>query len=106
MRKYYYNGVLLPELPKDILAEYPNVVIYKWADDGAINFLAAPNVWYYYSSSQQIRLEECTYKRYVYNTESDAWEFKRDYTDNGRWGVDSATGSVVWTNKTIPSGSD
>ena len=112
MSKYYYNGVLLPELPKDILAEYPNLFIYKWTGSGKrgkINFMAAPAgyKWFYYSSDsyQQIRIAECTYKTYVYNTVTDAWEFNQDYTDNGRWGVNSATGSVVWTNNTIPSGS-
>lgn len=109
MRKYYYNGVLLPELPKDILAEYPNVFIYKWTNGGEINFMAAPAgyKWFYYSSGsyQQIRISECSYKRYKFNADTDAWEFREDYTDNGRWGVDSATGSVVWTNNTIPSGS-
>ena len=109
MRKYYYNGVILPELPKDILAEYPNVFIYKWTNGGKINFMAAPAgyKWFYYSSDsfQQIRIAECTYKTYVYNTVTDAWEFKQDYNDNGRWGVNSATGSVVWSNDDIPNGS-
>ena len=109
MSKYYYNGVLLPELPKDILAEYPNVFIYKWTNGGIINFMAAPAgyKWFYYSSDsyQQIRIAECTYKRYTYNTVTDAWESRADYTDNGRWGVDSATGSVVWSNDDIPNGS-
>ena len=107
MRKYYYNGVLLPEIPRDILAEYPNVFIYKWADDGTINFMAAPtnNKWYYDSSNQQIRIAECSYKRYTYNTVTDAWELRADHTDNGRWGTKSDVGSVVWTNNTIPSGS-
>ena len=106
MSKYYYNGVLLPEIPRDILAEYPNVFIYKWADSGIINFMAAPinNKWYYYydSTYHQIRISECSYKRYTYNTDTDAWKFIADHTDNGRWGVD--VGSVIWSNNTIPSG--
>ena len=107
MSKYYYNGVLLPEIPSDILSEYPNVFLYKWVDGGDINFMAAPanNKWYYDSTYQQIRISECSYKRYKYNADTDAWELRANHTDNGRWGTQSDVGSVVWTNNTIPSGS-
>ena len=108
MSKYYYNGVLLPQLPSDVVAQYPNVFIYKWADDGAINFFAAPAeyAWYYYTDgvNQQIRITECTYVRYVYDAGLDAWTFKKEHTDNGRWVVSSDVGAVVWCNTTMVYG--
>lgn len=108
MAKFYYNGVVLPEIPVDVLAEYPNIIVYKWLSNGTINFMAAPSAykWYYYSDGTytQMRITECTYVRYKYDAGTGLWTFFKTYTDNGRWGL-NGTGELLWSNHDIPNGS-
>ena len=44
MAKQYYNGVLLPEIPKDILKEYHIVWIRK--QTSSYDLIASKNLWY------------------------------------------------------------
>ena len=40
MAKFYYNGVLLPEIPSDVLAKYPICLIYLKKDGTNYRLLA------------------------------------------------------------------
>ena len=59
MAKFYYNGVLLPEIPAEALAEYPYVVIVKTSNEEYIEYFGSE---YYFAFSDE---------KYCYGTYSD-----------------------------------
>lgn len=96
MAKQYYNGVLLPEIPKDILKEYPIVWIRK--QTSSYDLIASKNLWY---ANGNLFMAESTQKYVWYkfeNTKND-WEFYREAVDNGNFGI--TTYPILWTNNNI-----
>ena len=106
MAKYYYNGVLLPEIPSDVLAEYP----YAW-----IRMNTAANAYDLYFSTEPFYLvaQETIsgngivkpwYKTgYVgYDESASEWVYYK--TSNSNLGFDS-TLIILWSNHDIPNGS-
>lgn len=101
MGKYYYNGVLLPEIPADVLAEYP----YVW-----IGFNISAGVYYlfgwkemFWKSSTHNRIV-CTGERIFYKYLQDNWEYVNTLPDGGgEYGLDGY--SNLWSNHDIPNGS-
>lgn len=100
MAKYYYNGVLLPEIPSDVLAEYP----YCWArensDGVTFDFLFGKYVWY--CTDNIIYIEVSKYLWYTCTAGSTEMTYKTTYTDNGQFGLGNG---VLWSNHNIPNGS-
>lgn len=100
MAKYYYNGVLLPEIPSDVLAEYP----YCWArensDGVTFDFLFGKYVWY--CTDNIIYIEVSKYLWYTCTADSTEMTYKTTYTDNGQFGLGNG---VLWSNHNIPNGS-
>ena len=98
MAKYYYNGVLLPEIPADVLAEYP----YAWislGDDGATyNLNLSPSRWFW--TGQYVQGQ--TPKWYKATAESDSFTLFASYTNTRNFGIYKG---VVWSNFDIPNGS-
>ena len=99
MAKFYYNGVLLPEIPSDVLAKYPICLIYLKADGTNYRLLAGTKIWYV---SDGIYIESSTYVVYTATLSSDAWVYETQYTDNGNFGLGNG---IKWSNHTIPNGS-
>ena len=99
MAKFYYNGVLLPEIPSDVLAKYPICLIYLKADRTNYRLLAGTKIWYV---SNGIYIESSTYVVYTATLSSDAWVYETQYTDNGNFGLGNG---IKWSNHTIPNGS-
>ena len=99
MAKFYYNGVLLPEIPSDVLAKYPICLIYLKADGTNYRLLAGTKIWYV---STNIYIESSTYVVYTATLSSDAWVYETQYTDNGNFGLGNG---IKWSNHTIPNGS-
>lgn len=99
MAKFYYNGVLLPEIPSDVLAKYPICLIYLKADGTNYRLLAGTKIWYV---SNNIYIESSTYVVYTATLSSDAWVYETQYTDNGNFGLGNG---IKWSNHTIPNGS-
>ena len=99
MAKFYYNGVLLPEIPSDVLAKYPICLIYLKADGTNYRLLAGTKIWYV---SNDIYIESSTYVVYTATLSSDAWVYETQYTDNGNFGLGNG---IKWSNHTIPNGS-
>ena len=93
MAKFYYNGVLLPEIPADVLAEYPYACIL-----GSHQLLVARQPWIY--NEALVLQPACKNQKYVLNNE--AWTLKGTWTDTGGWSV--AYG-VLWSNHDIRNGS-
>ena len=99
MAKFYYNGVLLPEIPSDVLAKYPICLIYLKSDGTNYRLLAGTKIWYV---STNIYIESSTYVVYTATLSSDAWVYETQYTDDGKFGLGNG---IKWSNHTIPNGS-
>ena len=105
MAKYYYNGVLLPEIPADVLASYPYAWIRDDGTNGKYDLVVAPNIWYYAGST----LNKSVSGTYPYYSipkasylEYDAWAYNADSSLN--FGLDSAR-TVLWSAFNVPNGS-
>lgn len=99
MAKFYYNGVLLPEIPSDVLAKYPICLIYLKADRTNYRLLAGTKIWYV---SNGIYIESSTYVVYTATLSSDEWVYETQYTDNGDFNLGNG---IKWSNHTILNGS-
>jgi hypothetical protein len=97
--KAYYNGVLLPEIPTDVLAQYPYAWIRLKGDGTAYDLILSPYSWYFTSS---LLTQNSTYVRYTSTASTAEWTYKTSYTDDGNF---SLGGGLVWSNHDIPNGS-
>ena len=107
MAKYYYNGVLLPEIPADVLANYPYAWIRDNGSTGKYDLVVAPNIWYYAKGNSTMNKSVSgTYPYYsipkASYLEHEAWEYNEDSSLN--FGLDSAR-TVLWSGFDIPNGS-
>lgn len=105
MAKYYYNGVLLPEFPAEVLANYSHVWIRDNGSTGKYDLVVAPNIWYYTSNTMNKSVSG-TYPYYsipkASYLEYEAWEYNADSDLN--FGLDSAR-TVLWSGFDVPNGS-
>lgn len=105
MAKCYYNGVLLPEIPADVLASHPYAWIRKHVTNGQYQLIFGKEPWYYKSSGLycSIDAEEPWYNITI-STASEAieWTFNKETT--GYFSVDDAR-HVLWSNHDLPNGS-
>lgn len=106
MAKYYYNGVLLPEIPADVLAEYP----YCWIrNDGAnsnYNLVFASTPWYY--NGANLTKGNTYYSIPYYSIPFSGYENAETwgsaaYSSN-EFGL-ASNRTVLWANHDIPNGS-
>lgn len=105
MPKFYYNGVLLPEIPQDVLAEYPYCWIRKNTTSGNYDLVFGKQSWYYNNNGVYCQ-NETDEKWYTIpiatSTDATAWNFNKNAT--GYFSVDTAR-FVFWSNHNIPNGS-
>ena len=104
MPKFYYNGVLLPEIPQDVLAEYPYCWIRKNTTSGNYDLVFGKQSWYYNNGVYcQNETDEKWYTIPIAtSTDATAWNFNKNTT--GYFSVDTAR-FVFWSNHNIPNGS-
>ena len=105
--KYYYNGVLLPELPYDALVMYPYACIRKNNDSGYYDLIFSKKQPFIHSNGNlgyEGETGECSwYQLPIANAESfGKWNFKQNTTT---WWELSSTRIVMWSNCDIPNGS-
>lgn len=100
MAKFYYNGVLLPEIPSDVLAEYPYCLILLVADGIKFRLMFGTETWYV--NQERIYIKPSTYVIYQTTLESDSWVYETTYTDEGNYSV---ANGIKWSNHDIPNGS-
>lgn len=93
--KCWYNGALLPEIPADVLAEFP----YCWINSAGNAFVVAAYPWYYVSEVLNI---PTTAENRKYTLSGDSWILSNTYTDTGNY--DGKT-PPTWSNHDIPNGS-
>lgn len=105
MAKYYYNGVLLPEIPADVLAEYP----YSWIRNNTTSGhydLFFSKISFYLVDTDSISgadVEKPWYRVEITSANTaDNWVFNKTSTAN--LGLDTAR-TVLWSNHDIPNGS-
>lgn len=99
MAKFYYNGVLLPEIPSDVLAEYPYCWVRLNTDKVTYDLICGKYVWYYASN---LYTTSSTYVWYTARLESETFVYKTTYTDNGSFNLG---GGLIWANHDIPNSS-
>ena len=97
--KYSYNGVVLPEIPADVLAQYPYAWIRLNSDGNTYDLILSPYTWYY---SNNLLTQNSTYVWYTSTASTTEWTYKTSYTDDGSFNLGSG---LVWSNHDIPNGS-
>lgn len=100
MAKFYYNGVLLPEIPADVLAEYPYAWIRKNSDGVTYDLICGKHVWYVKDSA--VYTTASSYLWYTSILESENFTYRTGYSDHGNFGLDNG---LLWSNHDIPEGS-
>ena len=95
--KAFYNDVLRPTIPEDVLAEYPYAYMLNGDSFGA--FAVKP---YFYSSTSYPSTLKADGKgvTYTYDSESDSWVFQKEYTSTY-----IIISGFHWANYDIPNGS-
>ena len=105
MAKFYYNGILLPDIPTEHLATNPYIWIRKNQSSGYYDLVLGNDKWYYSSSGiypansdviywYQIPLDG--YESY------DEWVFNKESTG---YFVVNTNRTVLWSNYSIPNDS-
>lgn len=106
MAKYYYNGVLMPEIPADVLAEYPYCWIRNNTRTGYYDLLLSQKPWYLADEDTLAKSVDATkwYQIPIASADTtEAWTFNSDY-DSPTWGNESNR-RIMWSNHDIPNGS-
>ena len=112
-KRYYYNGVLLPELPVDVLAQYPYAWIRDNTTSGYYDLLMSSSPWWCStntSSEVTISTENYTQGIQWYRVQKSAassaigWTFNQVWNTSGGFGAESNR-PVFWSNHDIPNGS-
>ena len=102
-KKYYYNDVLLPEIPANVLASYPYAFIGFIASTGKYQILASANPMYFNTTNSNIVRQNSNTEPFLYCLESDeAWT--AGTSGNYGWSIDSDR-QLIWSNHDIPNGS-
>lgn len=103
--KYYthflYNGVRLPRIPEDVIADFP----YCWMNnlgDGTFSVIVAAHPWYYQSGKMNLPVSAENRKYTLASTVSE-WVLSKTYTDTGGYSVTDSY--VMWASHDIPNGS-
>lgn len=98
---WYYNGVLLPEIPAGVLAEYPYVFIGLIQSTGKYQILASTQPMYF--ADVYIRRQNNNSEPFLYCVEGDE-TWSSGTSGNYGWNVDSDR-IIIWSNHDIPNGS-
>ena len=101
---YISHGVLLPEIPQDVLAEYPYCWIRKDGDNSKYNLVFSKTKWYYNNGLSKGTSDNIPYYSITFSECDTAEEWTNvEYSANS-FGI-SATRTVIWSNHDIPNGS-
>ena len=109
IKKYYYNGVLLPEIPADMLASYPYAWIRKNTTTGYYNLILTALQPYLYTGGTNIAYGSgtsttCVLYNIAISSAESAMAWTYDHTEDTWHSLDSAR-TVLWSNHDIPNGS-
>ena len=99
MAKYYYNSVLLPEIPANVLAAYTYRIIFLNIES-KYRLIAAEQPWYWnVRTSPSLYIDAiCNNVSYSLSDDNTEWTFSAKYTDQGSWSPEE----IVWASFDIP----
>ena len=97
--KYSYNSVVLPEIPADVLAQYPYAWIRLGSDGKTYDLILSSYSWYF---TDKLLTQSSKYVWYTATIEAGCWVYKTTYTDIGGFNLG---GGLIWSNHDIPNGS-
>ena len=106
MTKCYFNGILLPSIPAEILTTYPAAVIIKNNLSGYYDLIVSEGHWSYNSNNNTLN-NALTSTSYLYrisiqnSTEYVEWEFYKLSTNVYELDENKM---MIWSNNTILSG--
>lgn len=101
---FYFNGVRLPRIPADVLAEYPYAWIRNDEANGNYNLVFGKQPWYYSTNlycGDDTSLPYYSIPISSYSTATE-WTFTKDAS--GNFGI-ASNRTVLWSNHDIPNGS-
>ena len=105
MSKFYYNGILLPDIPTEHLANNPYAWIRKNQSSGYYDLVLGNDKWYYSSSGVYPSNSDVIY---WYRIPLDGYESYNEWVFNkeatGFFGVDTNR-TLLWSNDDILNGS-
>lgn len=102
MAKFYYNGVLLPEIPKDVLAEYPYVVIVRTFSLSTTRFFAKKSPYYYNYSDYKVVSPEVGGQLCTLSDDGESWSSGTTLTGETSLINNPTAWELVWTTHDIP----
>lgn len=111
MGKYYYNGVLLPEIPANKLAAYPYCWIRNDGANACYNLVFSATPWYYFveATTGEPRLSKGTAAFIPYYSlafdgyeSAESWGFPTESMND--FGL-ASNRTVLWSNHDMPNGS-
>lgn len=110
--KFYYNGVLLPEIPSDVLAEYPYCVIRNNTASGYYDAFFAEEMFYWQitGSSQGITqvdqsVQQPWYRIAIAESEqAENWELNK--ISSNTWFSFDDNRTLLWSNHDIYQATD
>lgn len=96
-----YDGVRLPAIPEDLLAQYPYAWIWNNTELGRYELVLATGAWYYtdsvlYGTGMNRSVSE-TSPIYAATLESEEWSFVEDNSSSK-----IKVSGITWTNTSIP----
>ena len=106
MSKCYFNGILLPSIPSEILTTYPTAIIIKNNSSGYYDLIVSEGHWSYNSNNNTLN-NALTSTSYLYrisiqnSTEYVEWEFYKLSTNVYQLDENKM---MIWSNNTILSG--
>lgn len=97
-----YGGVRLPNIPEDVLTQYPFALVYKHSN-GSYRLIVCTHLVYWYPTSDYPTCVKSigNAKAYKLSTDASAWEFLQD--NNPLYFI---TPEIAWSNHDIPNGSE
>lgn len=100
--RYYYNGVLLPPVPQDMVSEYPYCFIRNFKSSNAYDLVFSKVPWFYNGESQlQTDAADGVHWYQIPKTDvgtATVWPYK-EFTESVRFNCGDRP--IVWTNCTI-----
>ena len=106
MSKCYFNGILLPNIPSEILTTYPTAIIVKNNLSGYYDLIVSEGHWSYNSNNNTLN-NALTSTSYLYrisiqnSTEYVEWEFYKLSTNVYELNENKM---MIWSNNTILNG--
>lgn len=104
--KCYYNNVLLPGIPDEILARYPYAWIRNNTTTGYYDLFLSDVAFYYSDGIEEGNgvAGKPRYRVEIATAETETGWTNNNNTQYSSWGLDSAR-TVLWSNHDIPNGS-